>query len=512
MKNTIKVVSGLCLLVFIVGFVSCSDNVESAVINITPVVARDTTVTTDSLTPEEVKMLYKMRTADNRISSEELTKLTESVIGILDEETGLKSGTGRRVGSMSAWVSENSRTVALKSGGDSEIEIPDTLAYVVNFEDSLGFAILAADTRVEQPILGFFDHGTLGDSVDSPNFEFMLKRMENYIVNSIVETEEQKDSLLATAQEKLGHEFDTKSYVYVGVYAELKETLALTSALLPVEWGQGAPYNDKMTYNSCGWGIGGFSPGDRYVVGCVATVYAQLLAYWQPTGQINGVTFDWTSLRKYTARPNAYMNAGTQSILSAPANIKSQIAELFLQLGKPSILSMNYTNGCSYSTTSLGRGISYLRNNLGFVVPHDSIGNGEVNYNDTLVKYSILDRRPVPIRGTSYGAFVGHAWIIDGLLLKNVTYHWVYMDQTTLTTTTILENARVLFYHNNWGDNGGFNGYIVSGVFQQGSERLGSASWYGNDILEPGLCPGDPRCPDLDYSFGLSIIPNLYKP
>ncbi len=508
MKNRVKVVIGLCLLVFITGFVSCSDNVESAVINITPVVARDTTAATDSLTPEEVKMLYKMRTADNRISSEELTRLTESVIGILDEETGLKSGTGRRVRSMTPLISENSRTVALKSGGDSEIEIPDTLAYVVNFEDSLGFAILAADTRMENPILGFFDYGTLGNSTDNPGVVLMLERMENYILNSIVETEEQKDSLLASAQEKLGSELDTKVPNCVdvpgcsSVYGDLRETLESVFPLIPVEWDQGVPYNNN---------VGGNCPysnnkgNTKYWAGCVATSVAQIMAYWKYPAKIDNYSLDWNMLNQYTADPfreGANMSGKLKLDDNSPAAVKNQIATLFQKIGKG--VGMDY--GCQGSGAHMENAVSFLKKQGYKTVPsflNDK--TGVVNYKKDLVISSLKEKRPLlvegcakkikqTILGITYNTYGDkcHSWVIDGYLKKNVMYYYYLTNDTVMN---IYEPA--VFFHNNWGWSGGGNGYQVTDIFT-------------NSNAEP-LASNTKSYEERNYQYFIKIAPHIYR-
>ncbi len=492
MKNTVKVVIGLSLLVFGIGLVSCSDNAESAVINIAPVAARDTTATTDSLTPEEVKLLYKMRTADNRISSEELTKLTESVIGILDEKTGLKSETGRKVGSMSALVSEKSKAVALKSGVDSEIEIPDTLAYVVNFEDSLGFAILAADTRVEQPVLGFVDNGSLMDSTDNPGIAIFLERLEDYMLNSITETEELKDSLLNGILDKLETESGTKASV-----AEIRmigtpvfgKTLAHITPLLPVEWGQRAPYNNKVG-GKCPNNNGGYDP---HLTGCVATATAQIMVYWKYPAKMDNDSFNWTEIRKYTTRPNFYPNAGTISIKKIPANTQNQIAVLFQKIGKG--VGMDY--GCEGSSAYTKNAVSFLKK-LGYK------SEGLKDFTPHIVTTSLDEKRPLlaegcaikknhKILGITYNTTYDkcHSWVIDGYLTKELKYR----AQIGMSIYNVVSSAS--YFHHNWGWNGGDNGYYASGIF--------------NTNIDPDFASNTKSGEPYNYQYKVKVVPNIYK-
>jgi len=119
----------------------------------------------------------------------EAMMITDEFINSFYGERALKSGTGRKISSVSALVSGNKP--ALKSG---EIEIPDTLAYVFNFSDSSGYVIASADTRIDYPILAFTESGSLMDSTDNPGMVIFLERLEDYMLNSIAKAEHQKDS------------------------------------------------------------------------------------------------------------------------------------------------------------------------------------------------------------------------------------------------------------------------------------------------------------------------------
>ncbi len=509
MKNTVKVVIGLSLLVFSIGLVSCSDNAESAVINIAPVVARDTTVTIDSLTPEEVNLLYKMRTVDNRISREELVKLTESVIGILDEETGLKSGTGRRVGSMTPLVSENSKVVALKSGVDSEIEISDTLAYVVNFEDDLGFAILAADTRTDQPILGFFDSGSLKDTIDNPGLAIALEGLENYILHSIAETEMQKDSLLNGILEKTGNEEQKKSSVPVISFEITSINYRIVNhigPLLPVEWGQSAPYN-----NNVGGTCNNKTGNNKYWAGCVAASTAQIMAYWKYPAKIENHSFNWTEMNQYRSfsNPNSYLGTTSFNINQAPAAVKNQIGSLFQVIGKG--VKMNY--GCEGSS-------AYTEDAVDFLKKQGYKSGGLQDFDKNIVVASLLKKRPLLAEGfsfmntntktikkekkflgitylttyttktdTTYSS--GHSWVMDGLLRRE-------MKTTIKSDGKITETTNILDYvHNNWGWKGSRNGFFSIGTF--------------NSNRAPNFMSNTKAGEEHHFQYQVKVVPNIYK-
>ncbi|MDR1759883.1 MAG: C10 family peptidase [Fibrobacter sp.] len=496
MKSALKVFAGVCLLLFWGGLVSCSNDTESAVIDITPIIAYDTTtVTDDSLSPEEIKMLYKMREPDHRISGAEIVTLIDNVIGILDEETGLKSGDGRKVRSITPLVSENSKAVALKSGGEPEIEIPDTLAYVVNFEDSLGFAILAADTRVEQPVLGFVDQGSLIDSTDNPGIALVLESLENHILNSIIETEKLKDSLLNEILEKLETESGTKAMgLALSVTESPWNTISKVSPLIPVEWGQGPPYNNNVGGKCSGDGT---AENGKYWAGCVATAVAQIMAYWKYPAKISNYSLDWNTLIQYTGMQNSNSSDGRakKDINTAPATIKNQIATLFRQIGKE--IYMDY--GCKGSSAQRISALKFLRKH-GFNMPLLPIEDVPItlDYNSDDVINSLNKRRPLMIEGCSEKInhkFLGitiytthdncHDWVMDGYLKQKKTI-------TLRIGSKILVNEVYTDYlHNNWGWDGDKDGYFISGIFDARQE--------------PALASNTKSNEDYNYQYKLNV-------
>ncbi len=141
---------------------------------------------------------------DNRISMEEAMKYVESATAFLNKEDNSELGLKRSVKSASKASStesvyflffEKSKPSLLKSDKNANFDISDTLAYVFNFNDSLGSVIVAYDKRVENPLLAFTEKGFIGDKIDNPGLRIFLERAEDYILNSIAETEERKDSM-----------------------------------------------------------------------------------------------------------------------------------------------------------------------------------------------------------------------------------------------------------------------------------------------------------------------------
>jgi len=436
------------------------------------------------LTETETKILLSMRSDNNRVSIDEVMEQVNWVIDFLNGENALKSGVSRKVNFISALVSGNAKAVALKSSGFSDVEIPDTLAYVLNFADSLGFAIVSADTRIDDPLLAFTGSGSLADSIDNPGVAIFLERLEDYMLNSIAETEQQKDSLLAGILEKLDAEIDeTRTKAGEEDNAVIRtEIINLISPLVPVEWGQGTPFNNNLG-GQCYSRI-----DDKYPAGCVAVAVAQIMARWGYPYSINGYSFNWTDLNKYTAlsRRKAYPGAGDSSVLSAPDNVKNQLANLFQQIGKG--VSMNY--GCGGSSSNIDNAVNFL-SKQGFKT------GGIIDYNSSAIITSLNNKRPLIARGCSKKIdhkFLGitvstsydscHVWVIDGYLKRRRFFG---------TRSSDVEHI-----HNNWGWSGMYDGYFAIGVFNSDLAHLDSNT--GTKSSEP-----------KNYQYQIKMAPNIYK-
>jgi len=358
------------------------------------------------LTEAELKVLLRMRDPNNRVSLDEAMREANWAIDFLNGEGSLKSGSNRKVASISTLVSDNAKSIALKSSDVDDIEFPDTLAYILNFNDSLGFAIISADTRIDDPLLAIVESGSLMDSTDNPGMAIFLEHLEDYMLNSIVEAEHQYDSLIVGILEKLGIEIDID--IETDTKATEEEKAAAKAAALEAAKAAAQADADQIAFEA---------------------VHGKVIELVQPL-----VPVEW--LNKYTGNENLppYRDAAQKHIDSASQPILDQVANLMQQIGKG--VGMIY--GCSGSKANSGDAINFLKK-LGF-----SVG-GLVSYNSTNAINSIKRRA---IYTTHDGC---HAWVIDGYMKRRKTSNGVNFDYH--------------YIHNNWGWYGGDNGYYSSGVF-----------------------------------------------
>ena len=477
-------------------------------------------------TEDELLVLMQMRNPNNRICIEEATEIALDALDFFGAETNTRSGQMRSIAGVTALRGEPATRIGTRSadGSDVQIQMPDTVAFVFNFADDAGFTIVAADTRITSRVLAFVEDGNLdlNEELDHPGLEIFFTGLEEYIEYSIVEAEQLRESLLEEILAKMNkigvrdtifHDDATTRGLLPpppggrpseGLYFEAGRTITITETpgawstvervgpLLPVEWGQGFPFN-HLVPRLCS-----SSPDGRAPAGCVATAAAMLMAYWEYPEWIDGFFMDWRLMNRFTARTTASQNAydnvrGKRSLprFGDPLDdeqimFRDNVARLMERIGAG--VSMNY--GCDGSNTSMQRVVNFLHR-IGYRNTWD-------NYFCTSKVINSLNmegQRIGPVLASGYRSRTlginhnGHAWIIDGHLrrsrevLVTVTTA-VHMEpiqipgepprrgHTVLTTAThIRHELSSRYLHNNWGFNGRGNGFFVAGSFHVGDRR-----------------------------------------
>jgi hypothetical protein len=454
---------------------------------------------------------------------DEALQLVNDVIGFLDGEAAVKSGTARKIGSITAVRAP--QTIALKSADGEDIAVPDTAAYIFNFADSAGFALISGDTRVDASILGYSENGTLSDTLDNPGLMLFLEGAEEYIAQSIVEAERQKDSLIndilakLIADEGLPETKTTTTTIEdIGDYRITTSTtrdewLTLpqrVGPLLPVQWAQGAPFNDLMP--GCSNRNDGHAPA-----GCIAVATAQIMAYHKsPAGfALPGdrlYSYDWNLLTSYTFGMGDYYNVSgktginTNSTLPRYLEFKKQASRLLQQIGYGESMIYACILGSSFSFTWFSYAEAFLKR-VGYIV-----GNAQ-GYDVNTILTSLQQNQPVFVYGTRrkiswFGISSdpewsgGHAWVLDGYLQRrrgvrisgNVTRISTGYVITGIGSTTY-EGETLTYIHNNWGWGNNKNGYFIAYCFNTNETQLASDT--------------KSDTPD-DYKYGVGIYPYIH--
>ncbi len=346
------------------------------------------------------------------------------------------------------------RSNALRAGGE-EVALPDTMAFVCNFADSAGFAIICADDRVGCPVLACVENGTLGDSIDNPGVAIFLENAQQYMEESILAFEVEKDSLKEVADRMLEgrdseQEMSLRS-VSTGTFKLLKGKEEV-APLLPTTWAQsGSPYNDLM--KTCKSNASGHAQA-----GCWAVAIGQLLAYYQYPKTIS-YQIDRRTRRSLSLNWNAIVKEKDANSLEEE-NVKKQVGELLYGIG----LNIDMDYGCDGSSAKESDAMSYLKA-CGYS------GCGTQSFTFEKAKGYLDLRRPILMNGkkkkVAFVAYEGHAWVVDGYTTSRYDCYTYTLDNTTNRSTnryvnTIYEHPLL---HINWGWNGKNNGYFSAGCF-----------------------------------------------
>ena len=318
----------------------------------------------------------------------------------------------------------------------------DTLAYIVNFGDNNGFAIIAADDRVCNPVLAITENGNYDEDYINENIPAlggMINEAFKYVDSEIEKFESQKDSLLSVADSILKSgkfpklDNSLKAYVTGSRYVYITEYESPN--WLQTTWGQNKPYNDSVP-------ICPNNPLKKCKAGCMATAVAQVMAYWKYPASIYGYTFNWTGM---TSEPNAD---------SLPNNDKKDVSYLFKLIGLN--IQMNY--GCDESGTTWTSTKPWLQNVLGYNVIDE-------DYSWTDVYNFLILHAPVIITATDVVSG-GHAWVLDGYQSVFYNYENYILDtESGIYYVTSSTPVMINYIHNNWGWDGLYNGYFQADSF-----------------------------------------------
>ena len=157
-----------------------------------------------------------------------LDKALESLNGFLQSEDLTKAGGQMR--EIESVSTIRSRSIATRSGID--INDNEELLYVVNFKNNLGYAVLAADSRLQDKIIAVTEAGKLNPSLfDKPQTKFVnhvavldgykmryTTTTTYYYLNGILDHTTTTDSSCAMIHCDFGWKTDNNGYFVSGLF------------------------------------------------------------------------------------------------------------------------------------------------------------------------------------------------------------------------------------------------------------------------------------------------------
>ena len=287
----------------------------------------------------------------------------------------------------------------------------EPLVYLINYQDDNGYAILAANSSLPDPVIAVTEKGSINDDLliedsnahNGSDFSaFMQSVIGNYLVN--VETDDQEV------------ETGTRS----------NTTLLNISPLFPNWWYQDDEFS-KYCLNDA---------GVRCKVGCVGLATAMALCRYKKNSAwvyAYGHNHNCMNMQSFLLPPNDIV------VLDENESLPDSVFRYVADVAK----AINTTFGINSSNATLQEASIYFHSIQIYTAER------HLNYKLDYVTDMLPAGKPVVMAGFNNIAFSnGHAWIVDGIQQS-------YNSNGSIAT----------YLHCNWGYWGVSNGYYASKVF-----------------------------------------------
>ncbi len=359
-----------------------------------------------------------------------------------------------------------------KSGIRKVLAQRDSLLYIVDFADNGGSAVLAADSRISEPVLAITEEGNISDNT-YPLYEAGVNYGDECLQGFNLFNQQENDyyvSQVAPAVLQYCYDYAEDCISSGGssgggtnntIVNTVTSTWTLNEKINPkltTVWHQNSPFNDAIPMSR--WFF--WQSYKRGPAGCVAIAVAQIMAYHEYPQNLtcNGYLINWTGIKSICNTSNRFANGTTYD--------RGAVAQLVSNIG--GWCSMIYTPSWAFA---LPRKARDCMSTFGYQNVVRDYG-----YSETKVTDMLRNNNPVFIAAIS-GVFGGHAWVIDGYIDRSRTKKGYNSIGTLIKTDTETQHLM----HCNFGWQGECNGYYVSGIFntKNGStEREGYENNWGS--------------------------------
>ena len=383
-----------------------------------------------------------------RVSEKEAVSRAVKAIESIEEETSSRASIERRLKQV-----QRVRNSALTRNAE-EIE---ELFYLVNFADEQGYALVAADERMTDVYM-MAEKGNLDlEEVDPQSgLAFFLDRAVDYAYGELIPN----DSLLIPPIDDDGDDemVDREDSIscllpeeYKGVMYHVYRQYETVrhEAILPTQWDQGDPYNNKCPL---------INDSQHAAAGCAAIAMGQIMAYHRYPSSAFSHSYNWSAILEFpSVSPTNQIAADAVSTL---------IHDIGLSI------NMKYGSSSGANPQAVPGGFEQF----GYT------SDGLIDYAYYDIEQSLERDRPLYARGVD-AIHGGHGWVIDGC---RCTYYVAYYYSTGTIEFCFKrhESRSDMYVHCNWG-----------------WSQLPPA-WTLSQIFRPDL---------YNFNSDLKIIPNIRR-
>ena len=339
-------------------------------------------------------------------------------------------------------------------------ELNDTpVIYAVNFQDSSGYALLAADDRIPEDIIAVTEGGSISEEdfiftgenlVPTENDDLTVEEYRVMVDSGVLASPESPINQLCLAY-AVDYIIDDDGNIINGqggggtsdpetFHWEVKDSL---QRMINTVWTQ---EDDSCIFNKYMPEVG-IIWKSKAPAGCVCIALAQIMAYHEfPQSLIiSDVNIDYNEIKQIYSYSGRYFDGS--------------------ELGKEMLARYIYLVGRECDT----KYHSIFGKAWGFAWPWDAKDcmetfwyenvNLNLGYQENTVLQSLEEGCPVFISAIA-GAISGHAWVIDGYIRR---------EQVSDSDPEHIINHQTLV-HCNWGWHGICNGFFTSGIFKTREE------------------------------------------
>ncbi len=366
----------------------------------------------------------------NYLSLEDAKEEVYSLIKDIDPIITRSGHPGRRV-IRSSWTKK-------LIPGTRASDNPSADLYILNFEDSLGFAIVSSDPT--KSILGLAFSGSLEDDndIDNPGLAITLANLEAY-------------ARIPTRVDSIDH-CEYGPWTNTTYYAPY-------TGYCPVKWDKGTPSGNQ--YNA-------YCPvinGVHCPAGCVAIAVAQLMSMYCYPSSYGGYSFSWSDMIQNSSAQN---NLGDY-----------YVARLMQQLGLSHNLDMVYT---PYGSGTATQKIPQTMLNFGYTQGgnHHSFSYSDIQ--------EMKNHYPIIIDGEP-ATGSGHAWLGHGVLIQTREVYWCN-EAGEIMLFDGYETRELILCNFGWGG-------IADGFYSPGGYYTTS----GPEVNDPNLSTSSTGAYDFPYNI-----------
>ncbi len=321
-----------------------------------------------------------------------------------------RSGAPRKIASVSTYFRGDDH-IATKAASETGDNLPS--AYLVNFEDGEGFAVLGANSSVAD-IVAVTESGQIEDDLTvilSTNDEPLEDiDQDDYPIDTIGYYCKEDDDFYSSLDSEarfisecirngVEEEYDDKDHDDGGMPPEGEELSAgvtrftIKMPLLNTTWGQDPPYN-KYCYR---WNKVGKKKSA--LTGCSTTAMAMIVTHneYPQNLIVNGDTLNWSGMK---SKPFAYLlsDKGEDDVARLMGSIYyfvNKVAEASFTLITPEQIKrrmqdFNYTNVVKHSASDFTYSMKKATSDM------------------------LANNKPVFISALPKKFWKGHSWVIDG--------------------------------------------------------------------------------------------------